>query len=194
MSAPQQPWGPPPQQPVGGPPRRPPFSWLALVAAVVAGAALLVAVIGLVRPSSSSGPVSTPAPISSAAPTPSADTSNADRTLCTAIAPLLAEDDQMTNAWTGSGPTGTPARDGALSKYQSDTEDWAGRIQPVLDSHKDANAFLVRTLQRFIDDRILMARNMKPGPSQPYDDEAYADSMTAYGGPLFVCWKLGVKW
>jgi len=196
ISPPQHPWASLPQQPAGGPPQRPRFSWLALVATVIAVAALVVGVIGLFRPTAGSAPASAPAASSTSAgaPTSSADTSAADRALCNAIAPLMTDYDRASNDWTGSGPPGTPTRDAALPKYRSDTEDWAGRIQVVLDAHQDAGAFFRRTLQRFIDDRVLLVHNIRQGPSQPYDDEAWADSMTAYGGPLYVCGKLGINW
>jgi hypothetical protein len=106
----------------------------------------------------------------------------------------MAEGDQTTNAWLATGVPGTPARDAALPKYRSDTEDWARRTQDVLDAHPDVDAFFKRTLQRFIDDQILLVRNMQPGPSKPPDDEAYADGMTAYEGPVSVCAALAIKW
>ncbi len=192
MSAPQQPWGPPPSQPT---PQRPRFSWLALVAMVIAVAALVVAVVGLVRASAGSTKVSAPATsAASASPTPSADNSPADRALCNAIAPLMGDYDQTSNAWLATGATGTPPRDAALPKYKSDTDEWARRSQEALDGHPAASAFFIRTLQRFIDDRILLVHNMAPGPSKPPDDEAWSDSMTAYGGPLLVCGRLGINW
>ena len=190
----QQPLTPPVQQPVGGPPRRARFPWMTLVVALVSVAALVVGVLALTRPNSAPAPVSAPASPSSTAPTPATDTSTADRALCTAIAPLLAEDDRTSNAWLATGAPGTPARDAALPKYRSDSEDWARRSQAALDAHPDASAFFKRTLQRFIDDRILLVRNMEPGPTKPPDDEAWSDSLTAYEGPLSVCYPLGIKW
>jgi len=102
--------------------------------------------------------------------------------------------DQKSNAWQATGDPGTPARDAALPGYRAFVEDWAGRAQDALAAHPDADAFLKRTLQRFIDDRILMVRNMRPGPATEYDKEAWADSGTAYEGPLSVCYQLGIKW
>jgi len=168
---------------------------VAVAAAILAIAALVVGVIDLARPAPTAQPSAPAAASTSAAPAPARNTTDdADRALCSAIAPLMADYDRTSNAWTGSGDPGTPERDAALPKYRSDTEDWAGRIQDLLDAHQDADPLFKRTLQRFIDDRVLMVRNMRPGPSKTYDDEAWADSMTAYGGPLSVCWKLGIKW
>jgi hypothetical protein len=166
-----------------------------LVIAVVAVAALVIGATALNRAGTDIRSAAMPVTASpSAVPTPSADTLAADRALCTATAPLMADYDRTSNEWTGSGPTGTPARDAALPKYRSDTEDWARSSQEALDRHRDASQFFRRTLQRFIDDRILLVHNMEPGPSKPPDDEARGDSMTAYGGPLFVCGKLGIEW
>ena len=169
---------------------------MAAVAAaiVVAVAALVVGIISLVHPLSSAHPSAPVAAPTSSTQTPAQNTTDADRALCTAIAPLMAESDRSANAWRATGDPGTPARDAALPKYRSDTEDWAGRIQGVLNAHADANAFFQRTLQRFIDDQILLVRNMAPGPAQPSDNEAWQDSLTAYGGPMSVCSALAVKW
>ncbi len=106
----------------------------------------------------------------------------------------MSEDVARTNAFIDSGDPGTPARDAAQPKFRSETEDWAGRIQPLLDEHQDVDPFFRRTLQRFIDDRILLVRNMRPGPAKDYDNEIWADSLSAGGGPLSICYELGLKW
>ena len=121
-------------------------------------------------------------------------TAASDRALCSDIAPLMAEDDRVSNAWRNTGDPGTLQRDSALSKYRLDTEDWAQRIQSALGKHDDADPFLRRTLQRFIDDRVLFVRNARPGLPEDYDNEIWADSLSAYGGPLSTCDGLGVKW
>ncbi|MUL78749.1 hypothetical protein FZI94_22165 [Mycobacterium sp. CBMA226] len=114
--------------------------------------------------------------------------------MCSALSPLFAENDKKSNAWLATGEPGTPARDAALPGYRAFIEDWAGRAQDVVNAHPDADPFLKRTTQRFIDDRVLMVRNMRAGPSTTYDDQAWADSMTAYEGPLTACDSLGIKW
>lgn len=85
-------------------------------------------------------------------------------------------------------------RDAALPDYRAFIEDWAGRAQDALNANPSADTFLKRTLQRFIDDRVLMVRSMRPGPSTTYDKESWADSMTAYEGPLSACDSLGIEW
>jgi hypothetical protein len=189
---------PPPGMPPGydwryaSPPHRRSRAMAAAVAVaiVLAVVALVLGMVNLTPPSPGASARSTSAPTSTAP----ADTTAADRALCNAIAPLMAEDDRVSNAFIDSGKAGSPERDAAIPKYRSDTEDWAGRLQHVLNGHQDADPFFKRTLQRFIDDRILLVRNMRPGPAKPYDEEAWSDSMTAYEGPISVCRELGVKW
>lgn len=132
----------------------------------------------------------------SAAAAAETDTKTADRALCTAIGPLMAEDDKTSNAFIDLGAAGSPARDDALPKFRADTEDWARRIQAVVDAseHQSADPFLRRTLQRMIDDRKLLVRNMRPGKSKEYDSHIWSDSLSAYGGPLSVCYDLGIRW
>lgn len=156
---------------------------------LIAISALIMAVIAVSRPS--------PSPVASAPSTTTnaaTDTADVDRALCSAIASLMAEDDKRSNAFIATGAAGSPERDQAQSKFRSDTEDWAERIQPQLEAHIDANPFFKRTLQRFIDDRLLLVRNMRPGPLKEYDSEIWSDSLAAYGGPLSVCQGLGIKW
>lgn len=173
---------------------RPHRGRVAIIIAASAFAAIGVAVgvVGLTRP----GPTP-PATVSQPASTTTnltADPIKGAHALCLAMAPLFAEDDKKSNEWNATGDPGTPARDAALLAYRVFSEDWAGRAQDILDAHPDADPFLRRTTQRFIDDRVLLVRNMRPGPVKPPDDEAWADSMTAYGGPLWVGQYLGIKW
>jgi len=106
----------------------------------------------------------------------------------------MTESDATTNAWVKSGHTGSPERDAATPKYVADTQNWVRRIQPIIDAHPDADPYLHRTLQRFVDDQRLLIADVAAGPWQPYDDAIYSDSSGAYSGPLSVCRGLGVKW
>jgi hypothetical protein len=165
---------------------------LGIVAIVAAVAALIVA---LVRGGESSVTTTpTAQPTTSSTPTAGGDTTAADKALCQAIAPLMAENDRTSNAFLKLGDSGTPERDAALSKYVSDTQDWARRIQAVFDSNRAVQPYFERTLQRYIDDTKLLVTNMRPGPSTSYDRAAYADSLVAYGGPLSICQGLGINW
>jgi hypothetical protein len=165
---------------------------LGIVAVLVAVAALVVA---LTRSGDSSAPA-TPTAQSPPASTagPASDTSAADKALCQAIAPLMTQSDQTSNAYTNTGDVGTPGRDAALPKFIADTEDWIPRIQTVLDAHPDVRPLFKRSLQRYIDDRQLLVWNVEPGPARSYDDSTWSDSLAAYGGPLRICHDLGVNW
>jgi len=181
---------PRPQQPV---PRRARFPWAALVAAVLAAAALVVSVIALIRPTPAAIPASAPV-TTTPAPAQPQDTTTADRALCTAIAPLMTDINRVSNTYLGLGEAGTPARDSTLPKFISDTQDWIGRVQPILDQHPDARPFFRRSLQRFIDDRNLLVSDLKPGPLPPEAYALWSDSLGAYTGVLHICNQLGVKW
>jgi hypothetical protein len=165
---------------------------LGIVAIVLAVAALIVA---LVRGGESSTPTTpTAKPATSSAPTAGGDTSAADKALCEAIAPLMADSNRQANDWVGLGDQGSPARDAALTKFVNDTKDWVRRAQTVLDAHPGANPFLDRTLQRYIDDLALYVTNVSPGPKQVYDAAAWNDSLVAYGAPKSICRDLGINW
>lgn len=165
-----------------------------LLAIALGAAALVVALISPGRQSTSGAPTPTTTQ-------QQGSTSDADRALCQAIGPLMSEGDKMSNAYVDIGPAGTPARDAATAKFVSDTQDWARRIQRVLDDHATPPAwgitpqpFFTSTLLRYIDDMRLFAANVRPGPGTPYDEAVWTDSIVAYGGPLSICQGLGVKW
>jgi uncharacterized membrane protein len=166
-----------------------------VMAIVLAVAALAVGIVALKRHTPTGMVTATPG-ASSTSPTPPAgsNTTEADRALCNAIAPLMAESDREAHEYIDEGPAGSPQRDSAIAKYRADTQDWTRRAQAALDAHSNAQPYFKRTLQRFIDDQELLVANVRPGPSTKYDEAAYDDSMVAYGGPLAVCQALGVQW
>ena len=181
------PSGPWPVQPVGAPPRRGGLAAAGIAASLAAAvAALVVGGIALTRH---------PAPSTvGAASTSATDTSAADKELCTAVAPVLADSDKVTNAYVNLGKPGSPERDAALPKFVDDTKDWVKRGQDALDSNPNASGFLRRSLQRYIDDFHLMAVGLRPGPAKAYNENLYSDSLAAYDGPIALCGDLGVKW
>lgn len=163
-----------------------------VTAILLATAALVVGIIAISRPTSTSANSASSAESSTAAG--GSDTPAADRALCNAIAPLMTESDRTSHEFVDSAPDGSPERDAAIPKYRTETEDWARRTQAVLDAHSDAQGYLRRTLQRFIDDSKLYVTNLRPGPAKTSATEAWADSLVAYGGPLAICYDLGVQW
>lgn len=162
--------------------------------AVAIGLAAAALVVSLTRPVPVQAPAAQPAPPAAGSPATPANTEAADRALCTAIAPLMAESDRTAHEFVDPGPAGSPERDAAIPSYRAQTGEWARRTQDVLNAHYDASPFFQRTLQRFIDDRKLYVANVRPGPAKSYDDAAWADSMVAYGGPLAICQALDVTW
>jgi len=162
------------------------------VAILLATAALVVGIVDLTR-SPARVATGSSAP-STSTPAASADFLNGNRALCAAIAPLMAESDRIAKAYTSLGPAGTPSWNTGAQQFIRDTKDWAGRIQPIIDNHQDAEPFLHRSLQRFVDDQRLLALDLEAGPYQPYDQTIWNDSLAADNGPLSICWGLGVKW
>lgn len=161
--------------------------------AVVALAALVVGIVALVTQPSAAPVAAGPSGQPSSAPA-ATDTAEADRALCTAIGPLLAEGDEINNAYGDLGEAGTPARDAATAKFIRDSLDWVRRVQPIIDQHPDADRFLQRSIQRSVDDTHLIALDLEPGPLPQYLRTLFSDSVGAYSGPLHICEQLGVTW
>jgi hypothetical protein len=163
-----------------------------VLAILVGAAALVIGIVLLVRPAPAP-PAASPAPATSSATT-TGDTTDADRALCTAIAPLMGENDRFSNAYVDLGDPGSPARDAATPKFITDTQDWIRRIQPLVDTNPGVDPYFQRSLQRFIDDRHLLVVDLTPGPLTSYSKTLWQDSIGAYSGPLHLCDGLGVKW
>ena len=159
-----------------------------VLALLIAIAALVVAIVALTK--EPPPPVQTPA----ATPTQQAPTTDVDRKLCQAIAPLMKENDDRSNAFLATGQPGSPEQDAALPKFVTDTQDWARRTQQVLDANANPPRLLTRSLQRYIDDMQLFVASVRPGAGTKYDEAAWTDSIVAYGGPLATCQALGVQW
>lgn len=159
----------------------------AVLALLIAIAALIVAIVALAKEPP-------PAPVPAAAPTQQQPTADADRKLCEAIAPLMKENDDRSNAFLATGQPGSPEQDAALPKFVTDTQDWARRTQQVLDANANPPRLLTRSLQRYVDDMQLFVASVRPGPGTKYDEAAWTDSIVAYGGPLATCQALGVQW
>lgn len=160
-----------------------------VLALLLAVSALVISLVSLGQ--DEPAPAAAPATDTAA---PQVATTDADRTLCQAIAPLMKENDDRSNGFLGSGDPGSPQQTEALPGFVTDTQDWARRTQEVLDAHATPPRFMTRALQRYIDDMQLFVASVRPGPGTPYDEAAWTDSIVAYGGPLSVCQALGVQW
>lgn len=163
---------------------------LSSVAIMLAVAALVVAI---VRGGESSGPATpTAQPTMSSTPTARGDTTDADKALCEAIAPLIKESSARKNVFVALGPTGTPERDAGVQDFRDKTQDWAHRAQEVLDKDAAPPRYFTRTLERYIDDMRLIAANLRAGPATESDTAAWNDSLVALAGPFEICGKLGI--
>jgi hypothetical protein len=156
---------------------------------VVATAALVVGLLALTRPA-------TPTTPSRSQITQSAtdDTTDADKALCSSIAPLMKRSVDERNGFVHAGPTGSPERDAALPKFVDDTKQWAKDAQQSLDSAPGSRRLLTRTLQRYIDDMLLYVEGIRAGRETKYDDAAWVDATEIVNGPLTICYHLGVTW
>lgn len=162
------------------------------IAIVLSCAALGVGITALLRPAEQVA-APTPSPTSPTRPT---NTTEANRAFCTAIAPLMAESNKTAQALSHLGKDSPDWNAGART-FIDETKDWVGRMQPVIDSHGDADPFLLRGMQRFVDDRRFLIADLQGGSEPkwlPYDQTGWDDSLIAGSGPLNVCWNLGVKW
>lgn len=89
---------------------------------------------------------------------------------------------------------GSSEQGAAIPGYRSFVEDWARRIQDVLNSHSEPQRYLTRTLQRFIDDKLLYVEMVQPGKVDKFDAPTWQQAAIDYGGPLGVCRGVGVTW
>lgn len=123
-----------------------------------------------------------------------ASTADSDKALCEAIAPLIKGASAQGKAFVALGDNGTPARDAGIPEFVAQTADWVKRTQAVVDQHATTAPpdYLMRSLQRFIDDRRAYASNIRPGPVTDGDTAAWNDSKVAATGMIEVCGDLGV--
>lgn len=161
-----------------------------MTAILLSAAALVVGVIALVHQPATS----TSATLTSTAAAPVGDTTAADKALCEKVGPLLREVVDIGKRFVALGYSGTASRDNGIPGFQAEIEDWAKRIQPVLDETANPPRYLTRTLQTEVDFKRLYAANIRPGPELPTDVETWNIAAIAYGGPWETCHALGVTW
>ncbi len=164
---------------------------LVVVAVIAASVGIGGGITALVRPAHHTANQSPQPSETTSAPTA---TPTADRALCSAIAPVMADFDRFSKANSHLGEPGTPGRDAAIPKFVADSQNWVSRIQPILDEHPGSSPFLQRSLQRMIDDRSLLVADLEPGPPTTYAKKLRADETGSYIGPLHICSDLGVTW
>jgi hypothetical protein len=196
--------------PAGGPPTPPRgFGWqpappparrskalpIAVAAAIVLStAALVVGIVALTRPV----PEPPKAPVAAAptAPAHPTVTTEANHAFCSDIAPLMTESDKAAREFSGVDKS-SPEFKAAAESFVTYTKTWVPRMQAVIDSHGDADPFLQRSMQRFVDDQRYIVADLEAGSGAKwlnYDQTAWNDSLAAGSGPLTACFDLGVKW
>jgi hypothetical protein len=168
--------------------------WLGAIACLLAAAAMVVAVVGLNKPATavatSSSPTAVARPLEE-----ELFVDEADKALCQAIAPLMREASDRTNAFLRTGSPESRERLDAIAGFKSETLEWAGRTQDVLNKHAAPPRYLTRTLQRYVDGLLLYSENMyKDRGPDPFDNTTYDSAIVALGGPLGTCYKVGVSW
>lgn len=176
------------------PPKRPSrlTTVLSGVAVLLAAAALVVSLVR--KPEAQTPAQPEPAPTIAAAPAEQQlFVEDADRALCEAIAPLMKEATERNRAF-GPLVPGSPEQGAALPAYKAFIQDWAVRMQHVLNDHLEPPRYLTRTLQAYIDDNLLYVELVKPGHVDSYDDDTWNQGGVDYGGPLGTCSKLGINW
>jgi hypothetical protein len=191
---PTPPQGPPPQQfqPPSAP-RRSPLLAIGVVLAIALGVAALV--VSLVKGGGATTPSSAPTTSPTVTATSSAgDTTEADRALCQAIAPLIKESLQDGKDFVNLGHTDTPERDAGIPGYKAKVDAWVDRIQPILDQHSNPPRYLTRMTQQFIDDTRSYADNVRPGEEQEVDRASWYGRLSAFGAAFEICPKFGVTW
>lgn len=160
-------------------------------AILLSTAALVVGIVALMRPTPS--PPKAPAVATQGHPTGSPE---ANRAFCTDIAPLMTESDKSAQAFSRLDKK-SPDFKSAAQPFITETKAWAERMQTAIDSHGDADPFLTRSMQRFVDDQRYIIADLEAGAGPEwlnYDQTAWNDSLAAGSGPLTVCFDLGVKW
>jgi hypothetical protein len=163
---------------------------LAALAVVLAAAALVVA---FVRTPEAPAPAAQPAPTTPSVPAQQLFVENADRALCQAIVPLMKELRDQDQRY-GPLVPGSPEQDAAIPGYRAFVEGWAPRIQTLLNGYAEPPRYLTRTLQTFIDDKLLYVELVQAGRVDNYDGPTWIQGGIDLGGPLGTCSKLGIRW
>jgi hypothetical protein len=166
--------------------------WILAGAAVVVSIAALV--LGVIAVAGKPSAVQS-APTTSAKPAaPILFDDAADRPLCEALPSLMRERNEADRVYTAL-PVGSAERSAAMPAYKIGVQEWAGRVQEVLAAHVSPDRYLTRTLQRYVDDKLLYAQNIYPNrPADPFDEATWNAGVVDYGGALGRCNQLGIHW
>ncbi|OTR18098.1 hypothetical protein B9M82_02755 [Mycobacteroides abscessus] len=182
--------------PPQGPDRGKLAMWIAMgVCGVVTVGALVLSGIALNKASQAEATAGGSTTVTAAPQNAQLFEDEADLALCKAIPDLMQERDAADQKYQALPPAGSPERNAAMPSFKSGMEDWAKRMQSVLNQHSNPDRYLTRTLQRYIDDLLLYTQNIYPGkPADSFDQITWNTSVVSYGGALGRCQQLGVRW
>lgn len=190
---PWQPQLPPPHPGHVGPARAQRRSVAAIVVAIFAAGVMIAVAIVVAGNRSHPGGSAPTTPTVTAGHT---GTAEANRAFCTDIAPLMAESDKTAQAFSRLDRKAPDWKAGAQA-FMDATTPWLDRMQPVIDSHGDADPFLQRSMQRFVDDTRYLLADLAAGEGPewlPYDQTSWNDGLAALSGVAHVCYTVGVRW
>ena len=192
QSVPDMPSAPLPAAASFAPPPRRTSRLAVLLSALAIGLAAAALIVLLVRKPESPAPIRTPSTPTAAVPV-EVFNKDADRSLCEAIVALMRENEDRGKQFTAL-EAGSPDQGAAIPGYRSFVEDWARRTQEVLNKYAEPPRYLTRTLQRFIDDKLLYVEMVRPGREDKFDAPTWQQAAIDYGGPLGTCRDVGVTW
>ncbi|SKU70311.1 Uncharacterised protein [Mycobacteroides abscessus subsp. massiliense] len=186
----------PPPVPPQGPDRGKLAMWIAMgVCGLVTVGALVLSGIALNKASQAEAAAGGSTTVTAAPQNAQLFVDEADLSLCKAIPDLMRERDAADQKYQALPPAGSPERNAAMPSFKSGVEDWAKRMQSVLNEHASPDRYLTRTLQRYIDDKLLYSQNIYPNkPADSFDGTTWDTGVVSYGGALGRCQQLGVRW
>ncbi|MGH3675795.1 MAG: hypothetical protein ACRDU5_08685 [Mycobacterium sp.] len=163
-----------------------------MIAGVVLAASALV--VALMNGGSEGSTAPSPTPVSNPEPAQGL-VDDADHALCVAIGPLMIESQDTRKSFQAVGPQNSPERKAAIPKFESDTNDWARRIQEVLNDNADPPRYLTRVLQRYIDDMTIYVVTLSPvRDSSTYETPIYDLTIMDFAGIMGRCLDVNAPW
>ena len=164
---------------------------LAVVAILLAGAALVVSLVR--KPETPVTAQPTPTPTTTASRQRSKYSSTTPTgALCQAIAPLMRESRRANYEFSAALTVVRRSRRRRVPGYRAFTEDWANRMQAVLEFSRRPTAILTAHLAA-IHRRQALYVELATWSEMISVYRIHGLSSTDYGGPLSVCHKLGCQ-
>ena len=120
---------------------------------------------------------------------------DADRALCTAICPLMVESQDSRKSFQAIGPQNSPERKAAIPKFERVTNEWAQRMQQVINDEASPPRYLTRVVQRYVDDMTTYVVSLSPDrDSSSYETPIYDLTIMDFSGIMGRCLDVGAPW